>query len=165
MIIKCVDCGNQFEFSEQEIAFYKEHAFAPPKRCKLCRDIRKKRSQYDSETAKVGYKVSSFFENAKINESLIDVNNKDGSSQKSVYVICAEKDNQTRYINWDERSSSYSFVNSISQASEYRATETFEEFYRNVQRVFPNMRISLKEHMYFEPNEKIDLSSLDDNYH
>ncbi|MFQ5649830.1 MAG: zinc-ribbon domain-containing protein [bacterium] len=38
----CVDCGNEFVFSEGEQEFYKERGFEEPKRCKPCREQRKK---------------------------------------------------------------------------------------------------------------------------
>ena len=43
MKIKCKDCGEEFDFSESEQHFYEENSFAPPKRCKACRQIKKER--------------------------------------------------------------------------------------------------------------------------
>ncbi len=41
--IKCVDCGTEFVFTARDQAFYHEQGFAnEPKRCKSCRDKRKK---------------------------------------------------------------------------------------------------------------------------
>ena len=39
--IKCLDCNNEFAFSESEQKFYKNNNFAEPKRCKSCREVRK----------------------------------------------------------------------------------------------------------------------------
>lgn len=39
--IKCKDCGKEFIFTAAEQDFYKEHDFAQPKRCRLCRQNRK----------------------------------------------------------------------------------------------------------------------------
>lgn len=41
MKIKCKDCGNEFEFSENEQKWYEEHSFPAPKRCSYCRRQRK----------------------------------------------------------------------------------------------------------------------------
>ena len=43
----CVDCGNEFEFSEKDQAFFKEKGFVPPKRCKTC--AKRKRLQRQQE--------------------------------------------------------------------------------------------------------------------
>lgn len=40
--IKCKDCGDIFIFTQKDQKFYEEHQFVPPKRCKNCRDKRKK---------------------------------------------------------------------------------------------------------------------------
>jgi len=41
--IKCVDCGDEFVFTARDQAFYHEQGFTnEPKRCKSCRDKRKK---------------------------------------------------------------------------------------------------------------------------
>lgn len=37
----CVDCQNEFTFSERDQAFYAQKQFTAPKRCKACRDIKK----------------------------------------------------------------------------------------------------------------------------
>lgn len=41
MKIKCEDCGEEFDFVENEQKFYEEKGFPPPKRCKACRLERK----------------------------------------------------------------------------------------------------------------------------
>lgn len=40
-IIKCVDCGTEFTFTEAEQAFYAERNLQDPKRCSACRHARK----------------------------------------------------------------------------------------------------------------------------
>lgn len=40
--IKCQDCDKEFIFSEAEQKFYQEKNFEQPKRCRLCRNKRKK---------------------------------------------------------------------------------------------------------------------------
>lgn len=42
-MLKCGDCGNEFEWSEKDQEFYESKGFSPPKRCRSCRDKRKKR--------------------------------------------------------------------------------------------------------------------------
>ncbi len=43
--IVCKDCGSEFTFTSSEQAFYAEKGFDnEPKRCKTCRDARKKQS-------------------------------------------------------------------------------------------------------------------------
>ncbi|MCG8607159.1 zinc-ribbon domain-containing protein [bacterium] len=40
--ITCVECGNEFNFSAEEQDFYNERGFQEPKRCKDCRERRKR---------------------------------------------------------------------------------------------------------------------------
>ena len=42
-VIKCQDCGEEFNFSEREQEFYAEKGFQPPKRCHFCRKARKEK--------------------------------------------------------------------------------------------------------------------------
>ena len=42
-VIKCQDCGEDFNFTERDQEFYKEKGFLPPKRCRFCRKTRKER--------------------------------------------------------------------------------------------------------------------------
>ena len=42
-VIKCQDCGEEFNFTERDQEFYKEKGFLPPKRCHFCRKARKER--------------------------------------------------------------------------------------------------------------------------
>lgn len=39
--ITCKECGNKFEMTKHEVEFYKKKRFAPPKRCKACRQADK----------------------------------------------------------------------------------------------------------------------------
>ena len=41
-LITCVDCGAQFNFSAKDKAFYQQRGYQAPRRCKTCRDKRKK---------------------------------------------------------------------------------------------------------------------------
>lgn len=41
--LKCQDCGEIFHFTEEEQKFYEEKGFPEPKRCKICRKIKKER--------------------------------------------------------------------------------------------------------------------------
>jgi len=40
--VMCADCGNEFVFTEGEQEYYQERGFTEPKRCKACRDLRKR---------------------------------------------------------------------------------------------------------------------------
>ena len=40
-MIKCVDCGTEFPFTERDQQFFASKGFTDPKRCKTCRDIKK----------------------------------------------------------------------------------------------------------------------------
>lgn len=40
-VIKCKECGENFELSDKEQAWYKEQNFAEPKRCLSCRKLRR----------------------------------------------------------------------------------------------------------------------------
>ncbi len=48
--IKCVDCGNEFVFTEGEQAFYEEKGFHEPKRCKECRQKAKAAREQKEQT-------------------------------------------------------------------------------------------------------------------
>lgn len=41
--IKCIDCGNEFLFSDDERIWYEEHELDIPKRCNSCLVIKKKK--------------------------------------------------------------------------------------------------------------------------
>ena len=41
--IKCLDCGEEFRFTERDQKFYQEKGFQEPKRCRFCRQARKER--------------------------------------------------------------------------------------------------------------------------
>lgn len=43
--VKCKECGTEFEISESEQAFYTKKSLQLPKRCKPCRELRKKEAQ------------------------------------------------------------------------------------------------------------------------
>jgi DNA replicative helicase MCM subunit Mcm2 (Cdc46/Mcm family) len=40
--LKCQDCGAEFVFTVREQEFYEQNNFSEPKRCKACRDARKR---------------------------------------------------------------------------------------------------------------------------
>jgi Probable zinc-ribbon domain len=39
--LTCVDCGQQFTWTAEDQAFFKEKGYEPPKRCKPCRQAKK----------------------------------------------------------------------------------------------------------------------------
>lgn len=39
--IKCKDCGETFTITQEELKWYEDKGFKPPKRCKSCRKFRK----------------------------------------------------------------------------------------------------------------------------
>ncbi len=42
--LKCVECGSDFIFTEEEMAFHREKGYTnEPKRCPSCRQLRRKR--------------------------------------------------------------------------------------------------------------------------
>lgn len=47
-ILVCVDCGDEFEFSGRDQAFYKVHGYVEPRRCYPCR--KKKKARFASRT-------------------------------------------------------------------------------------------------------------------
>ncbi len=40
VMVKCVDCGAEFEFTTREQMFYQENGWDAPRRCKTCRGKR-----------------------------------------------------------------------------------------------------------------------------
>lgn len=44
-ILKCKDCGNDFEFTVGEQKFYEDKGYNPPVRCYQCRKVKK--NNYD----------------------------------------------------------------------------------------------------------------------
>ena len=49
MEIKCKQCGKTFEMSKEELDWYKEKGFEPPKRCIECRRSRRNKKASDKE--------------------------------------------------------------------------------------------------------------------
>lgn len=41
-MLHCGDCGQAFEWTERDQEFYESKGYEPPKRCRPCRDKRKK---------------------------------------------------------------------------------------------------------------------------
>lgn len=37
----CKECGEKFELTDQDLAWYKEKGFSEPKRCRSCRALRR----------------------------------------------------------------------------------------------------------------------------
>jgi NAD-dependent SIR2 family protein deacetylase len=40
-MIECIDCHQEFAFTEVDQVFFREHKFAEPKRCLTCRKARR----------------------------------------------------------------------------------------------------------------------------
>ena len=53
VMVRCVDCGAEFEFTTREQLYYQEQGWNPPRRCKTCRAKRKPASgdPYNSREA------------------------------------------------------------------------------------------------------------------
>ncbi len=53
VMVRCVDCGAEFEFTTREQLYYQEQGWNPPRRCKTCRAKRKPASAdaYNSRDA------------------------------------------------------------------------------------------------------------------
>ena len=67
-VIKCRNCGKEFEFVGGEQSFYEEKGFALPVRCKECRNARKeanlaKEVSVDSEEEFTAMLLKKFTEN------------------------------------------------------------------------------------------------------
>lgn len=43
--MSCVDCGNEYTFTEKEQEYFKLKGLTTPKRCKPCRDIRRQQKE------------------------------------------------------------------------------------------------------------------------
>ena len=41
-ILRCCDCGESFQFTAGESAFYYSKSLSEPKRCKPCRELRRR---------------------------------------------------------------------------------------------------------------------------
>ena len=48
-VIKCVDCGAEFQLDDGELNWYNEKGFTLPKRCPECRKIRKDKKKAEAE--------------------------------------------------------------------------------------------------------------------
>ncbi|MEG1543056.1 MAG: zinc-ribbon domain containing protein [Tannerellaceae bacterium] len=49
MMVKCKDCGEEFEVTEGEQAWYAERGWDIPKRCKACREVAKNKHKQTHE--------------------------------------------------------------------------------------------------------------------
>jgi Probable zinc-ribbon domain len=52
IIITCSDCGEEFTWNEGEQAFYKKNNLIPPRRCYICRVIRRANKEISKEDNK-----------------------------------------------------------------------------------------------------------------
>lgn len=50
MELQCQDCGNSFVWTENDQQFYKEKGYTQPKRCKPCREKKKRERNTYEET-------------------------------------------------------------------------------------------------------------------
>lgn len=46
----CKDCGNYFELTDRELAFYQRNKLFLPKRCPNCREVRKAKKTFVADT-------------------------------------------------------------------------------------------------------------------
>lgn len=51
-------CGNEFIFSQKDQDFYAVNSFTPPKRCRPCRDVKKKHYE-DKEKKAIAKRIMS----------------------------------------------------------------------------------------------------------
>ena len=65
--LTCVECKQQFPFTEGEQQFYAERQYTEPKRCKPCRDARKAQKEGGMQThpAPQSYPVQSYEEDTQ----------------------------------------------------------------------------------------------------
>jgi hypothetical protein len=55
IFIKCIECGQEFRYTERDQEFYQERGFVPPKRCKVCRDKKKSRFEEKNNNSQNNY--------------------------------------------------------------------------------------------------------------
>ena len=44
-VLRCCDCGTPFLFNEREAAFFADRGLLQPRRCKLCRSLRRQQRE------------------------------------------------------------------------------------------------------------------------
>ena len=85
-IIQCEDCGKSFTFYESDRIFYLAHGYSEPKRCKKCRELRKKQAEskaWEEQKAK----EAKIFER-KIKEfPLVEMDEIETDAQSTLFVI------------------------------------------------------------------------------
>jgi CxxC-x17-CxxC domain-containing protein len=53
-VLSCTDCGAQFEFSAEEQERFAARGFSEPKRCKRCRDAKRRRQSDNAGARRTG---------------------------------------------------------------------------------------------------------------
>ena len=114
--ITCSNCGEKFEFTDSEQIFYQSKNLKLPKRCKDCR--RTKKTEALGDIFKLGYKRSSYLDNAQIYGPGAPVAG--GLSTEYRYVFKVQLQNEVFYIKFDkENKKMYKVVESIEEATRH----------------------------------------------
>lgn len=142
MKIRCDDCGNIFDFSDNELQFYKAKGLQLPKRCKNCREKRK--TQGNDYKPNIGYKTSSFCENAQIYGMPIEASLR--PSVEYDYIICADTRNKHRFVFLDLAKREYYFVDTEAEASSHQISNELRGILTQLQKSHSDYKFTLNPH-------------------
>ena len=110
MKLVCCACGESFEFTERDIAFYKKQGWRTlPKTCKKCRKT------YMAPVN--GYKKNSFLENASVYGMPYNVEG--GTTVEYTYEICVKTKENTKYVYYCAEEKAFHLTEKREQANRF----------------------------------------------
>ena len=110
MKLVCCACGESFEFTERDIAFYKKQGWRTlPKTCKKCRKT------YMAPVN--GYKKNSFLENASVYGMPYNVEG--GTTVEYTYEICVKTKENTKYVYYCAEENAFHLTEKREQANRF----------------------------------------------
>ena len=110
MKLVCCACGESFEFTERDIAFYKKQGWRTlPKACKKCRKT------YIAPVN--GYKKNSFLENASVYGMPYNVEG--GTTVEYTYEICVKTKENTKYVYYCAEEKAFHLTEKREQANRF----------------------------------------------
>lgn len=144
--ITCRNCGEKFVFADSEQAFYKSKNLTPPRRCKVCRNL-KKTDENVGDILKLGYKKSSYLDNAQLYGPGVSVAG--GLSTEYRYIIKVQLQGEIFYVNFDKENGKICKVKNIENAKTYVWSSDLKEIQEFLQKKYSEGKVVLDPMSYY----------------
>lgn len=138
--ITCINCGEKFEFSDAEQRFFQSKGLESPKRCKDCRKSKKTEENVES-ICKLGYKRSSFLDNARIYGMGIPVEG--GVSIDYKYVFKLQLQDEVFYLKFDKENKKLYRTKDIQKATSYVWSSDLKNIQAFLEKEYPEVNVTL----------------------